>query len=81
VSHWGIEANPDKIKAINKIQAPQRIKDVQCLNGCITTLGRFISRLCKRALPFFKLLKKPGAVQWTPEADAALQALAGVSQS
>jgi hypothetical protein len=81
VSHRGIEANPDNIKAINKIQAPQRIKDVQCLNGCITTLGRFISRLYKRALPFFKLLKKPGAVQWTPEADVALQALAGVSRS
>jgi hypothetical protein len=62
VSHWGIEANPEKIKAINEIQAPRRIKDIQRLNGCITALGRFISRLGKRVLPFLKLLKKPGPV-------------------
>jgi hypothetical protein len=35
-------------------------------------LGRFISRLGEHALPLFKLMKKPGAVQWTPEADATL---------
>jgi hypothetical protein len=29
VLHRGIEANPDKIKAIDEIQAPRRIKDVQ----------------------------------------------------
>jgi hypothetical protein len=28
VSHCGIEANPDKIKAIDEIKAPRRIKDV-----------------------------------------------------
>src|SRR5664279_3083815 len=75
VSHRGIEANPDKIEAINKMEAPRRIKDVQRLNGCITALGCFISRLGKRALPFFKLLKKSGPLKWTPEADVALQDL------
>ena len=60
VSHRGIEANPDKIRAIEEMQPPRRIKDVQRLNGCITALGRFISRLGERALPFFKLLKKKG---------------------
>jgi hypothetical protein len=60
VSHRGIEANLDKIKAIDEIQAPRRIKDVQHLNGYITMLGRFISRLGMHAFPFFKLLNKPG---------------------
>ena len=60
VSHRGIEANPDKIKAIEAIQVPHRIKDVQRLNGCLTALGRFISQLGERALPLFKLLKKKG---------------------
>jgi hypothetical protein len=73
VSHRGIEANLDKIKAIDEIKAPRRIKDVQHLNGCITVLGCFISRLGERAFPFFKLLKKPGPVQWTSEAEAAIQ--------
>jgi hypothetical protein len=75
VSRRGIKANPDKIKAIDEIQAPQRVKDIQRLNSCITALGRFISRLGERALPLFKLLKRPGAAQWTSEANATLQDL------
>ena len=66
VSHRGIETNPDKIKAIDQMEAPRKIKDVQRLNGCVTALGRFISRLGERALPFFKLLKQRGPIQWTP---------------
>ena len=72
ISHRGIEANSDKIKAIERMEAPRRVKDVHRLNGCITALGRFISRLGERALPFFKLLKKSGPVEWTPEAEEAL---------
>lgn len=52
MSYRGIEANPNKIKAIEEIEAPRRIKDVKCLNGCVTALGRFISWLGERALPF-----------------------------
>ena len=75
VSHRGIEGNPDKIKAIEMMEAPKSINDVQRLNGCITTLGRFISRLGERAQPFFKLLKKSGPVKWHSKAEAALQDL------
>jgi hypothetical protein len=49
VSHRGIEANLDNIKAIDEIKAPRSIKDIQCLNGCITALGCFISRLGEHA--------------------------------
>ncbi|XP_073360226.1 uncharacterized protein [Aegilops tauschii subsp. strangulata] len=38
-------------------------------------MGRFISRLCKRALPFFKLMKKKCLFEWTSEADAAFEDL------
>ena len=75
VSHRGIEANPDKIEAIEQIQAPKRMKDIQRLNGCLAALGRFISKLAERALPFFKVLKKASPLEWTPEAEAALQDL------
>ena len=40
ISHRGIEVNPDKIKAIERIEAPRPVKDVQHRNGCITALGR-----------------------------------------
>ena len=75
VSQRGIEANPDKIKAIEQIEAPKRVKDVQRLAGCVAALSRFISRSAERALPFFKILKKAGPMKWTPEAEAALQDL------
>ena len=75
VSHRGIEAYPEKIQAIERMEALRRVKDVQRLSVCITALGRFISRLGERALPFFKLLKKSGPIQWTPEAEEALQSL------
>ena len=63
VSHRGIEANPDKIKAIEQIQVPRIVKDVRRLTGCITTLSRFISKSAERALPFFKVLKKAGPMK------------------
>ena len=75
VSHRGIEANPDKIKAIEQIEAPKRVKDVRRLAGCVATLSRFISKSAERALPLFKVLKKAGPVKWTLEAKAALQDL------
>jgi hypothetical protein len=34
ISHWGIEANPEKIKAIKEMQPLAHIKDVQKLTGC-----------------------------------------------
>src|SRR3954469_23385899 len=74
VSAWD-QANPDKIKAIEQIEAPTRVKDVRRLAGCVAALSRFISKSAERALPFFKVLKKAGPVKWTPEAEAALQDL------
>ena len=75
VSHRGIEANPDKIKAIEQIQAPRAVKDVRRFTGRVAALSRFISKSAECALPFFKILKKAGPMKWTPEADAALQEL------
>ena len=46
VSQRGIEANPDKIKAIEQIEAPKRVKDVCRLAGCVAALSRFISKIC-----------------------------------
>ena len=48
---------------------------MQKLAGCVTALGRFISKLGERALPFFKLMKKKGPFEWTQEADQAFQDL------
>jgi hypothetical protein len=75
VSHRGIEANPKKIREIEAMRPPARIKDVQKLMGSLAALRRFISRLAERALPFFKLLRKSGPFSWTEEAEQAFQEL------
>jgi hypothetical protein len=74
-SHRGIEANPEKISAITNMRAPNCIKDVQKLTGCMATSNRFISKLGERGLPFFKLLKHQEKFVWTTEADQALAQL------
>jgi hypothetical protein len=73
VSHRGIEANPEKINAIEAMRPPTHIKDIQKLVGSLAALSRFISRLAERALPLFKLLRKSGPFSWTEEAERAFQ--------
>jgi hypothetical protein len=75
VSHRGIEANPKKVKAIERMSPPTTLKEMQKLAGYVTLLGRFISKLGERALPFFKLMKRKGPFEWTLEADAAFKDL------
>ena len=54
---------------------PKNLKEMQKLAGYVTSLGRFISKLGERALPFFKLMKRKGPFKWTPEADATFEDL------
>jgi hypothetical protein len=58
VSHRGIEANHDKVKAIEEMCLPCNLKEMQCLAGCMAALGRFIARSGGKALPFFKALHR-----------------------
>jgi hypothetical protein len=73
VSHWGIEANPDKIWTIEAMRSPARLKDVQRLTGSLAALSRFISRLVERVIPFFKLMRGSSPFTWTEEAEQAFQ--------
>ena len=41
----------------------------------MAVLGRFISRLGERALPFFKIMKQSGSFEWTPEAAVTFEEL------
>ena len=75
ISHRGIEANPEKVKAVEDMSPPKTLSEMQKLTGRVTSLGRFISKLGERALPFFKLMKKKGPFEWTEEADKAFQDL------
>lgn len=45
ISGQGIEANPEKTRAILEMLPPSTPKQIQSLNGYLTSLRRFISKL------------------------------------
>ena len=57
ISQRGIEANPEKIKAILDMKKPVTSKDIQSLTGKVAALTRFISKVIDKCAPFFKALK------------------------
>ena len=48
LTHWGIEANPNKFQAILNMRSPNSMKEVQQLLGRLTALSRFVPRLAER---------------------------------
>ena len=73
VNHLGIEANPNKIKAVLDMPSPSSTKEVQRLIGRITGLSRFVSRASDKCQLFFQVLKK--AFQWDTKCEEAFSAL------
>ena len=72
-NHRGIEANPDKIKAVLDMPPPSGIKEVQRLIERIVALSRFVSRASDKCQPFLQVLKK--AFQWDTKCEEAFSAL------
>jgi hypothetical protein len=75
VSQRGIEANPEKVAAFERMGPIRDLKGVQKVLGCLAALSRFISRLGEKGLPLYRLLKKHERFSWTAEAQEALDKL------
>jgi hypothetical protein len=75
VSTKGIEANPDKIKALVEMQDLVSMKDVQKLTGRVAALNRFIPRAAKISLLFFQVLRSAKNLQWSETQKQAFQEL------
>jgi hypothetical protein len=73
VRHRGIEANPAKVDAIHKKAKPSNKKDIMKLRVMMAALGRFISKLGEKGLPFFKILKKADKFVWDDEGQKVLR--------
>ena len=73
INNRGIEANPDKIKAVLDMPSPSSIKEVQRLTGRIAVVSRFVSRASDKCRPFFQVLKT--AFQWDTKCEEAFSAL------
>ena len=81
VHERGIEANPEKIKAILDLESPTNLEQAQGLIGLIAALNRFISRSTDKCLPFFKVIKQGKKMKWDEQSEQAFQALKGYLSS
>ncbi|SPT16855.1 unnamed protein product [Triticum aestivum] len=75
VSERSIECNPVKIKAIERMEIPTKLRDVQKFTGCLASLNLFINRLGEKALPLYRLMKKSTHFEWNDQADQAFHEL------
>ena len=73
VNNRGIEANPDKIKAVLDMHPPSNTKEIQRLTGIITALSCFVSRSSDKCRPFFQVLKR--AFHWDAQCEEAFSTL------
>jgi hypothetical protein len=75
ISQRGIEANPSKIKAIEALEPPTELKDIQKFAGCLASLSRFVSRLGEKEMLLYQLMKKTCHFVWSQHADDAFNDL------
>jgi hypothetical protein len=71
ISQRGIEPNPEKVAALDRMGPIRDLKGVQKVLG----LSRFVSRLGEKGLPLYRLLKKHERFSWTVDAQEALDKL------
>jgi hypothetical protein len=75
ISTKGIEANPDKIRAITQIQPLKSRKDVQKLTEQIASLNCFISKLAECSMSFLTILRGSAKIEWGAEQQKAFESL------
>ena len=67
ISNRRIEANSEKIRAVQEMALPRTVKEVQSLARRIATLNRLVSRSAKCCLPFYQILRRSKDFQWMDE--------------
>ncbi|GAU31738.1 hypothetical protein TSUD_146250 [Trifolium subterraneum] len=75
VSQKGIEVDPDKVRAIREMPAPQTEKQVRGFLGRLNYISRFISHMTATCGPIFKLLRKNQGIVWTKDCQKAFDSI------
>ena len=74
VSHEGVKADPNKIKAINEWRIPTTLRHLRGFMGLIGYYRKFVNNYGRIAAPLTTLMKKD-AFSWTLEATKAFEDL------
>ena len=75
VNERGIEANPEKIRALIDMQSPRKLKEVQSLTSRIAALSRFISKATDKYLPFFDAVQGGKKFEWNEKCELSFRQL------
>ncbi|XP_015950200.1 uncharacterized protein LOC107475065 [Arachis duranensis] len=73
ITQRGVEANPEKCRAVLEMTSPKNLEDIQKLTGQLTALSRFLGASAQKAIPFFKLMKKGAPFKWETECEEVFQ--------
>lgn len=69
----GVEADPDKVKAIVELPVPENVKSLQRFLGMVNYLARFIPKHSELTAPLRDLLKKDTEFRWEANHNQAFQ--------
>lgn len=74
VSRPGLSTHEEKVKAIEELQRPTRVSELQTFLGMVVYFSAFIPYYASIAAPLFRLLRKGSAWRWGPEEEHAFEA-------
>ena len=73
VGKQGVQASPERVRAIREMPAPTSVTELRTVVGMINYLGKFITNLSTIMKPLTDLMKDSVVWQWGPTQVAAFQ--------
>jgi hypothetical protein len=77
ISDKGIEASPDKVKAIMNYPVPKTVKEVRSFLGLASFYRRLVPQFAQIAKPLTQLTKKDKKFEWDEQCQSAFEELKG----
>ncbi|PKI63071.1 hypothetical protein CRG98_016522 [Punica granatum] len=72
---FGIEVDPNKVKAIRELPPPSTICKIQGFLGRLNYIAPFIVYLTEKCQPFFRLLRKNTVIEWDEKCQKAFDTI------
>jgi len=73
ISKYGIKIDPSRIEAIQKLDHPRNIKELQSFIGKINFLRRFIPNLVELPRNITNMLKKDTKIRWNTKSKLSFE--------
>ena len=75
ISESGVEVDPEKVRAVEKMKELSSLKDVRAFLGLLGYYRKFIPGFGKTAEPFYRLLNESNKFEWSTECTSAVAEL------